>query len=60
MDGYYISGAIITVFVVGSIFILCDIIWNNEIEKRHVVKKQPESLLSLVSDDYEIDDTLID
>lgn len=57
MAGYYIVGAIATVFVLGSAFMLYDIIWNNEIEENYIVKKQsePESLVSLISDDYDID-----
>lgn len=61
MAGYYIIGAILTVFVTGSAFILCDIIWNNEIEEEYypVPSHKTESPASFLSDDYEIDDDLM-
>ena len=57
MAGYCIVGAIVTVFVFGSLFMLYDIIWNNEVEENYVVRKkpEPESLASLISDDYDIE-----
>jgi hypothetical protein len=62
MVGYCIISGVLFFFFIGSISIVCDMLWNKEeiIITRKSIKKPETDRTQFVSDDYEIDDDLMD
>ena len=62
MVGYCIVSGVLFFFCIGSISIVCDMLWNKEeiIIIRKSIKKPETDREQFVSDDYEIDDDLMD
>jgi hypothetical protein len=62
MVGYCIISGVLFFFFIGSISIVCDMLWNKEeiIIIRKSIKKPETDRTQFVSDDYEIDDDLMD
>ena len=61
MVGYCIISGVLFFFFIGSISIVCDMLWNKEeiIIIRKSIKKPETDRTQLISDDYEIDDDLM-
>ena len=62
MIGYYLISGVLFLFFVGSGSIIYDMISNQESEIiiRKSIKKPETDRTQLISDDYEIDDDLMD
>jgi hypothetical protein len=62
MVGYYIVSAVLFFFFIGSISIVCDMLWNKEEEIiiRKSIQKSENNLAQFVSNDYEYDNELFD
>ena len=62
MFGYCVISGVLFFFFIGSISIVCDMLWNKEeiIIIRKSIKKPETDRTQFVSDDYEIDDDLMD
>jgi hypothetical protein len=61
MVGYCIISGVLFFFFIGSISIVCDMLWNKEeiIIIRKSIKKPETDRTQFVSNDYEIDDDLM-